>query len=544
MSDERLGRLAKGSLVSRLFGSGKQPLRLVAVPRDHVLGDRARGDALLAGRLQLGNAELALADLDFGSVGTRGALARELHGFSWLRDLAASASREKGARLAEAIAGRWLIAHGSRPDDAWAPDLWGERILYWTAYAPYILSSRDAGYRSALLNTLARGARHLDANADKAAPGLPRIAAWAGALVAALTLQGAHKRLSRAESGLMRALAAAQFEDGGLMTRSPHEQVLLVDRLGLVRAAYFAAKQGLPDALDNAAAAALAALHGVTMGDGGLSSWQGGNPGDPARLAALVEGCGLRARPLRQARGWGYQRLSALGTIIVVDAAPPPSQRMAAVGCASTLAIEISDGAQRLVVNCGGPGRIPTGLSNDLVQALRSTAAHSTVTLGDSNSTAILPDGTLGKGVTDVTLERSEDNDCSRIEASHDGYVKGYGLIHQRRLSLGNDGKEVRGEDRLIPKGRRRIKESAPYAIRFHLAPGVEATVTADGMGALLRSAGAPPWNFRCRGAMLQVEESLFIDGHGQMVPTLQLVVVGETSAIGGEIAWQFRRSS
>src|SRR4030095_16798583 len=126
--------------------------------------------------------------------------------------------------------------------------------------------------------------------------------------------------------------------------------------LGLVRAAYFAAKQGLPDALDNAASAALAALHGVTMGDGALSSWQGGNPGDSAQLAALLVGGGLRARPLRHARGWGYQRLSALGTIIVVDAAPPPSQRMAAHGCASTLALELSDGGQRLVVNCGGPG--------------------------------------------------------------------------------------------------------------------------------------------------------------------------------------------
>ena len=544
MSEDKLGRLAKGSLVSRLFGSGKQPLRLVAVPRDHVLGDRVRGDALLAGRMRLGNAELELADIDFGAVGTRGALERELHGFAWLRDLAASASREKGARLAEAIAGRWLIAHGSRPDDAWAPELWGERIFFWTAYAPYVLSSRDAGYRSALLNTLARGARHLDAHADRAQPGLPRIVAWAGALVAALTLQGAHKRLSHAESGLMRSLAAAQFEDGGLMTRSPAEQMMLVDRLGLVRAAYSAAKHDLPDALENAASAALAALHGVTMGDGALSSWQGGNPGDPARLAALVDGCGLRARPLRQARGWGYQRLSALGTIIVVDSAPPPSQRMAATGCASTLAMEIGDGAQRLVVNCGGPGPVPTDLSDDLVQALRSTAAHSTLTLGDSNSTAIMPDGTLGKGVADVAVERSEDNDSSRIEASHDGYVKGFGLVHERRLSLGNDGKEVRGEDRLIARGRRKIREAAPYAIRFHLAPGVEATVTADGMGALLRSPGAPPWNFRCRGAMLQVEESLFIDGQGRMVPTLQLVVVGETSAIGGEIAWQFRRSS
>jgi uncharacterized heparinase superfamily protein len=544
MSDDVVGRLAKGSLISRLFGQGRSPLRLVAVPRDHVLGDRARGDALLGGRFALGNEEIALAEIDFSAVGARGPLAREVQGFSWLRDLAASASRDKGARLAEAIAGRWLIAHGTRVDEAWAPELWGERILFWTAYAPYILSSRDAGYRSALLNTLARGSRHLDSTADKAPPGLPRITAWAGALVAALTVQGAISRLSRAESGVMRSLAGAQFEDGGLMSRNPQEQMLLVDRLGLVRAAYFAAKQTQPEALENAASAALAALHGVTMGDNALSSWQGGNAGDPARLASLVEGCGLRARPLRQARGWGYQRLSALGTIIVLDAAPPPPARMASTGSASTLALEMSDGAQRLVVNCGGPGLVPTAMPSELVQALRSTAAHSTLVLDDTNSTAILPDGSLGKGVTDVEIARGEDNDCSRIEASHDGYVKGFSLVHQRRLSLGNDGKEVRGEDRLSPRGRRKIREAAPFAIRFHLAPGVEATITADGMGAILRSAGAPPWNFRCRGAMLQVEESLFVNGRGEPVPSLQLVVVGEVSAIGGEIAWQFRRSS
>jgi uncharacterized heparinase superfamily protein len=328
------------------------------------------------------------------------------------------------------------------------------------------------------------------------------------------------------------------------MSRNPQEQMLLVDRLGLIRAAYSAAKQTQPEALENAASAALAALHGVTMGDNALSSWQGGNPGDPAKLAALVEGCGLRARPLRQARGWGYQRLSALGTIIVLDAAPPPPAKLAATGSASTLALEMSDGAQRLIVNCGGPGLLPTSMPAELVHALRSTAAHSTLVLDDTNSTAILPDGSLGKGVADVEIARSEDNDCSRIEASHDGYVKGFGLVHQRRLSLGNDGKEVRGEDRLSPRGRKKIREAVPYAIRFHLAPGVEATLTADGMGAILRSSGAPPWNFRCRGAMLQVEESLFIDGHGQPVPTLQLVVVGEVSAIGGEFAWQFRRSS
>ena len=536
-------KLARGSLLSRLKHS-RQPLKLVAVPRDHVAGDRQRGEALLGGRFPLGSDRLSLADLDFAAIGADGPLAQQLQGFSWLRDLAAAASREKGARLGEAVVGRWLLAHGTRVDEAWAPHLWGERILFWTAYAPYILSSADAGYRSALLNTLARGARHLDGNADRAPAGLKRITAWCGVVAAGLLVQGGVPRVARGEAGLARALAGAQFDDGGLVSRSPFDQQLLVDRLSLLRACYSAAKQTIPDGIEGAAAAALAALHGVTLGDGALSSWQGCNPGEQSRLAALIEGCGLRARPLRNARGWGYQRLSALGTILVLDAAPPPPQKMAAQGSASTLAFELSDGGQRLVVNCGGPGPLPTDLSAELVQGLRTTAAHSTLVLADTNSTNILADGSLGKGVEDVAIERSDDNDCSRIEASHDGYVRAFGMIHKRSLMLGNDGKELRGADQLIAKGRKRIRESAAYAVRFHLAPGVEATITADGMGAILRSPGAPPWNFRCRGGMLTADESLWIDGRGDLHPTTQLVIVGEVSSLGGEIGWQFRRTS
>jgi uncharacterized heparinase superfamily protein len=549
MNDDRsaerdvVQKLARGSLLSRLRRS-KQPLKLIAVPRDHVQGDRQRGEALLAGRLTLGSETLSLSDLDFAKVGADGPLARELQGFSWLRVLAAAAAREKGAKLAEAVVGRWLLAHGTKVDEAWAPELWGERILFWTAYAPYILSSADSGYRSALLNTLARGARHLDGSADKAPAGLKRVTAWCGVVAAGLLVQGGVPRVARGEAGLARALASAQFDDGGLVNRSPYEQMLLVDRFGRLRSCYEVTRQIIPDGIEAAAQASLAALHGITMGDGALSSWQGCGPGEAARLTALIEGCGLRARPLRLARGWGYQRMSALGTVLVIDAAPPPSQKIAAQGSASTLAFELSDGAQRLVVNCGGAGPLPTDLPDELVVGLRTTAAHSTLTLADTNSTNIQPDGSLGKGVEDVTIERSEDNDSSRLEASHDGYVRAFGLIHKRSLMIGNDGKELRGADQLIPKGRKKIREAAAYAVRFHLAPGVEATITADGMGAILRSKGAPPWNFRCRGANLSIEESLWVDGRGRPHRTTQLAIVGEVSALGGEIGWQFRRTS
>ena len=161
-----LQRLARVPLLQRLSPRAKAPLRLQAVPRDHVAGSKAIGHQLLEGRYTVGGEAVTLADLDWLAVGTVSPLGASLHGFSWLRDLAAAATRERGAGLAESLVARWLQAHGEKVDAAWAPALWGERLLFWLAYAPYLLSRRDAAYRSALLNTMARGSRHLGGAAD------------------------------------------------------------------------------------------------------------------------------------------------------------------------------------------------------------------------------------------------------------------------------------------------------------------------------------------------------------------------------------------
>src|SRR3546814_4592990 len=47
-----------------------------------------------------------------------------------------------------------------------------------------------------------------------------------------------------------------------------------------------------------------------------------------------------------------YQRLVANKVVLLADAAPPPIARVTEAGCASTLAFELSDGDERIVVNC------------------------------------------------------------------------------------------------------------------------------------------------------------------------------------------------
>ena len=541
----KLHRLAWRTPLHSLRLKGRYPLKLLAVPRDPMVGDAEAGARILAGDIVRGRETMPVDRIEWGRGDLSPAFADSLQSFGWLRDLAAAAGRKEGAPVAERAVASWLDRFGTRMDEsAWRADLWGRRILFWTAYAPYILSSRDLVYRSTVLNTLARGARHLDSVADKAPIGLPRVAAWIGVIASGILIQGGPSRVKRGEAGLLRALGVAQHDDGGLASRSPSEQLELVELLAMLRQAYAAARTLMPEPLADALAGATSALVGITLGDGGLSSWQGGNPGSPARIAAAVEGTGLTPRPLRFARGWGYQRLAALGTAVIIDAAPPPVSRVLTGGCASTLGIEFSDGAHRLVVNCGGPGREATALPPAMAAALRSTAAHSTLILADTNSTAIHEDGSLGRGVSEVELARDELDLFSRVEATHGGYVRRYGLSHKRQLALSADGRELRGEDTLVPQGRKRIRDAIPFAIRFHLGIGVEPIITADGLGALLRVRGGNDWQFRCRGAGLAIEESLWIDGEGTPHAGAQLVVTGETPAGGAQISWLFKRAS
>ena len=252
---------------------------------------------------------------------------------------------------------------------------------------------------------------------------------------------------------------------------------------------------------------------------------------------------------MRQARDWGYQRLAAGSAVLIVDAAPPPVARLVDGGCASTLAFEFSDGASRLMVNCGGSQAASAQLPRAVAAGLRSTAAHSTLIVGDSNSTAIHPDGTLGRGVAEVELSRQESDAASRIEASHDGYVRRWGFVHRRQLMLTGDGRELRGEDALLPRGRKRRPGATPFAIRFHLGAGVEASATADGLAAILRIPGqgskaSALWQFRCRGGALGIEDSLWIDGQGRPIATQQLVVTGEAAAGGASVSWALKRAA
>jgi uncharacterized heparinase superfamily protein len=239
----------------------------------------------------------------------------------------------------------------------------------------------------------------------------------------------------------------------------------------------------------------------------------------------LIEASGVRTRPLRDVRQWGYQRVLAGKSVLQFDAAPPPMPRHARHGCASTLAFELSHAGQRLVVNCGGAASAGGLVPVRLEQGLRATAAHSTLTLDDANSTAILLNGAIGAGVSEVDIERrtieTGGASATRLEASHNGYASRYGLTHRRILIMRDDGTELRGEDLLLPTGRKGQRGKVAFAIRFHLGAEIEVGMFEGGQGAGLALADGSYWQFRATGCEISLEDSLWVDGQGRLAPDL-----------------------
>lgn len=553
---ERLLRLAyrlgvPGSTLAAPFRKPAKP-RLLATVLNPLPGQKMAGTAIRAGHFLVHGVKAPIAQIDFaGAARMAPPLERVVHSFAWLADLEASAPREQVVPVAERVLAAWLNANPSPPSrpgkgPAWTVANAGTRGLNWLVHAPLILSGNDKAQRARVLAAMNDTARWLDKNVGRAEDLLGEVAGWCGIVAAGLLLPDGKPRRLFGEAGLIKALGELVGDDGGILSRSPLGQMEAIALLVRLRACYNAVRRDPPAALEAILALLVPPLLALTHGDGSLGSWQGSWAVDAADVSALIAASGVRTRPLRDVRQWGFQRVVAQKSILQFDAAPPPLAKHARSGCASTLAFELSHQGQRIVVNCGGSacagGLIPVRLE----QGLRATAAHSTLALDDVNSTAVLINGRIGSGVSEVEVDRrtiagEKLSGATRLEASHNGYVQRYGLTHRRILILRDEGTELRGEDLLIPAGGKGKSGKVAFAIRFHLGPGIEVGLSEDGQGAGLAMPDGSYWQFRA-GGQVTVEESIWADGQGRPQPIQQLVLQGLVSRGGGNFAWLLKK--
>jgi uncharacterized heparinase superfamily protein len=331
--------------------------------------------------------------------------------------------------------------------------------------------------------------------------------------------------------------------DGGHVERSPMQQLLalqdLIEIRNLLHGAGVEAPAGLALTLDRAAPALRLFRHG----DGGLALFNGTRDEGSALLdLALTQGQ-ARGRAPASLPETGFQRLQAGRTLVIADCgAPPPGRGSTGAGAAGelprgadrfahagTLAFEMSVGRDRLIVNCGAAPAAEEAWRD----ALRATAAHSTLVLADTNSAELREEG-LGRRPETVEADRQEANGAQWLDCAHDGWRKPFAAVHRRRLYLSESGDDLRGED---------VVEAADppaFALRFHLHPAVAASLQQDESAVLLRLPSGAGWRLRAKGGRVQLEESVYLGGEARR--TQQVAIHVEAGV--GSAQWAISRVS
>jgi uncharacterized heparinase superfamily protein len=332
--------------------------------------------------------------------------------------------------------------------------------------------------------------------------------------------------------------------DGGHASRSPQAGLdLLFDLLTLDEAL---TERGIPapPAMMQAIDRLLGAVRFFTLSDGRLPALQGGEA-VPAQVVAAARAEDEWAdRPAPTGLG-GYHRMGSLkGLEIIADAAPAPLGAWSVTGCAQPLALEILAGGRPLI---GGQGWSADGPGP---QALRMVEAASTLALGDEGCGA--PVGgfaaqALGPRLRDVgydvRAERREADGAVWLDMTHDGWARRLALRCERRLYLDPAAEELRAEDRFTALGSRRRDAGhfIPYAIRFHLHPGVSALAARDGKSVLIKAEGQEQaWLLRTDAQDVHLEPSLRFLGPGEARRSQQIVLRGQVRIEqGARVRWK-----
>ncbi len=527
----------------------KVPERLLIAPQDLRTGDPTLASEFYAGRFAFcGKVLMTEGHSPFELAAPSREWSDAFLSFSWLRHLR-SAGTSIAKVNARALVADWITLQGTYHPVGWQPEIVARRVICWLTQAPLILEGADHLFYRKFLRSLTRQVRFLRACYPDIRDGYPRLLTAIALCFAGLCVSGEQRLLKFASRKLEEELNRQVLPDGGHISRNPAALIeILIDLLPL-RQSFEARSVPPPPALLNAIDRMMPMLRFFRHGDGAfaLFNGMGATPGD--MLATVLAYDDARGSPVANAAHSGYQRMEAGSCLVIADTGRPPMMSVSQEAHAGCLSFELSHARNRIVINCG----MPTMNRDTWRQAARATAAHSTVTFNNESSCRFLASDAYKKllgapvidGPKDVKVVRGDRDGSIVVRASHDGYGPRYSVVHQRSWRLAQDGTRLDGEDVFFAPDGGDIPKKAKdaFAIRFHLHPNVKASRRTDGESVLLALPGSESWLFNAPGAVVELEESVFLPATDGPRRSEQIVISGQARGMP-RVVWSFVRAS
>ena len=476
----------------------------------------------------------SLDPIDFWDQNCSSKEKRELHNFLWL----SSIDRKDNSSTLRKIITLWNMNNLKYRSLIWETSVISKRVMSWILNADLILKNSNFDFRRNFIESIIIQTNHLKKNLKFEIDHQKKIEVITTLILTGLVFKEYEENYERGIKELEKLTNTFFDEEGFPLTRSPYDLLNFIKHFLLVKEVIKDAQKYVPEYLEDIVEKNLECLKKITTPVNTLPLFNGSVEDDLSNFYDYINHFKIKIRKSKINSG-SIHVLKNKKDVIYFEAGNPPKKNYSSCYQSGPLSFEYFCDENKIITNSG----FGVNISNKARLLSRFTSSQSALCLNDTSIVGFEKSKIMNKAYgflikkdfKIINLEHKNNLDNVMIKAGHDAYLKKYGCLHHRSISLDKINNKVVGRDQISKKA---LNSKIRYDIRFHLYPGLTAVQTIGGNTLLIQINKNKALLFSTKEKNLKIEKSIFFGGH-KVLDNYCIVISGNMEKNEKTIDWE-----
>ena len=456
-----------------------------------------------------------------------------LNSFFWLFSLDLKSSKKD----TQNIILQWIEKNNNYSSKSWEIDIIGKRVIAWISSSKLTYEDGGPVYKSKFNNIIKKQINHLINEIEKDEWVDNKMTGCAAIILAGLSYNDKNGYL-HSGLNLLKKIIKSSFDNAGFpKSRNIRQLNFYLKYFILIREWLKESQNEIPEYIDE---------NIYYLGQAYAFIWQnnkkdflfnGNHETKNDELDHYLKRLGYNFKNINNETG-GYVILNNKKIALIMDVGNSPDKKFSSNYQAGSLSFEIISNGKKLICNAG----YFQNFKKKFNKLSKSSATHSTLVLDDTSSCIFTKDqdtySQISQGLKVIKKNIIYEKNYWKITASHDGYLKHYGVIHNREMEFYPEQKKFIGYDSILSKNK--IK-NLKFEIRFHLEPNVKVMKTQDNKSILIDLNGEG-WKFNSNNNNINIDNGLYFGKKNSFTSNQNIFISGMTNGENQTIRWELTR--
>ena len=458
---------------------------------------------------------------------------KNLNSFFWLFSLDLKSSKKD----TQNVILQWIDKNHRYNSKSWEFDIVAKRIIAWTSNSRLTYEDSSAEYKVNFNGVINKQINHLINEITRSEWVDDKMIGCAAIILTGLSYQDKGQYL-KTGLNLLRKLVKFSFDNDGFpKSRSIRQLCFYLKYFILIREWFKESQSEIPDFINE---------NIYYLGQAYAFCWQnnkvdllfnGNNETNNIDFDHYLKKLGYNFKNQNNELG-GYAVLNSKKASLIMDVGSSPDKKFSSNYQAGALSFEIISNGKKLICNSG----YFQNNHHKLNELSKSSAIHSSLILDERSSCKFNKtknkDSKISHGLKILKKHIVFEKNYWKINAAHDGYLKQYGVIHEREVEFYPEQIKFVGRDKIISKnGVKNLK----FEIRFHLEPNIKIMKTQDNRSILIDLDGEG-WKFNSDNNNMNIDNGLYFGKKDSFVDNQNIVISGMTNDENQTIKWEITK--